>query len=110
MLKRCTVVKKQGFGGSRKVPFFDPKMDVKKHEISFKIWPWGAIGLIFLDFRRFLKGSFFDGFRDRKKWVQNLEKSGKSGPEGWPRWVGTSRAEAKEGGGGEVNLPPGSEG
>ena len=82
MLKRCTVVKKQGFGGSRKVSFFDPKMDVKKHELSSKIGPWGALGSFFLIFLRFSKGSFFDGFRDRKKWVQNLEKSGKSGPEG----------------------------
>ena len=34
MLKRCTVVKKQGFGGSHKIMFFDPKIDVEKHDIS----------------------------------------------------------------------------
>ena len=30
MLKPCTVVKKQGFGGSRKVWFFDPEIDRPK--------------------------------------------------------------------------------
>ena len=82
MLKRGVVLKKQGFGGSQKVMFFDQKVDVKKHDSSTKISPRGALGSVFLDFGRFWKGSFFDGFRDRKKWVQNLEKSGKSGPEG----------------------------
>ena len=71
MLKRCTVVKKQGFGGSRKVRFLGPKFDFEKHEISHKICPWGALGSIFLIFWGFGTGRFFDGFRDRKKWVQN---------------------------------------
>ena len=82
MLKRCTVVKKQGFGGPRKAMFFEQKMDVKKHELSSKIGPWGALGSFFLIFLRFLKGSFFDGFRDRKKWVQNLENLTKVVPSG----------------------------
>ena len=39
MLKRCTVIEKQGFGGPRKVMFFGLKLDVKKHEIYDKICP-----------------------------------------------------------------------
>ena len=53
---------------------------------------------------------FFDGFRDRKKQVQNPEKSEKSGPQGWPSAIEGVGAVAKEEGREEVNLLPGSEG
>ena len=78
MLKRCTVIKKQGFVGSRKVVFFDSKMDPKRHQNSRKM----DLGSIFLDFLLFGTGSSFDGFRDRKKWVQNLENLTKVVPRG----------------------------
>jgi hypothetical protein len=99
MLKRCTVVKKQGFGGSRKVRFFGQKLDVKKHENYHKICPCGALGSSLLIFGAFGTGCFFDGFRDRKKWVQNLENLTKVVPSG-------DRGEPGEAGPRPRRVPP----
>ena len=82
MLKRSAFVKKQGFGGSQKIMFFDQKVDVKKHDSSAQISPRAALGSVFWILGGFGRGRFFDGFWDRKKWVQNLVKSDKSSPEG----------------------------
>ena len=99
MLKHCIVIKKTGFGGSRKVRFLDPKFDLKKHEISHKICPWGALGSIFLIFWGLGTGCFFDGFRDRKKWVQNPETSEKMVP-------GGDRGETSQPSRGQGGPPP----
>ena len=60
-------------------------------------------------FLRIWKGSFFDGFRDRKKWVQNLENLTKVIPRGDCRESEPAEPRQRRGRG-EVNLPPGSEG
>ena len=52
-----------------------------------------------MDFRRLWKGSFFDGFRDRKKYTPNREKSEKSDPQGWPAGESEPRPRRREKGG-----------
>ena len=64
----------------------------------------------FLIFGGFGRDRFFDGFRDRKEWVQDREKLEKSGLQGWPPGIETIGAVAKEEGREEVNLLPDSEG
>ena len=91
--------------------FFDPKIDVEKHDISSIMGAWGALGSIFLVLGGFGTGRFFDGFRDqKKKRVQNPEKYKTNVPRGDRGEMEPAGPTPRRGEGGEANLPPGSEG
>ena len=109
-LKYHTVVQKQAFRSLRTYTKNDPKRDAKSHYKLYKNQLMSAHGSDFSDLGWFRERSIFRRILIGKKLVPKIEKIIKKGPRRRPTANATSRAEAKEGGGGEVNLPPGSEG
>ena len=61
---------------------FGSEIGCEMNEISFKIGPGGALGSIFLIFLVLERVVFSIVFGNEKRWLQNLEKSDKSDPEG----------------------------
>ena len=104
MLKRCTVVRKQGFGCSRKVRFLGPKLDAKWMKFHLKSVPEAPLDR-FSWFFWFWNGSFFRLFSGTKKVAPKSRKI-------WQKWsrgvtgVNRPRPGRGQGGGKGGGKPP----